>query len=83
MEIPVNSSLGRHLGRYTLAVVVVAGALLLRSLVVYGLGLQLPLFILLYPAVMLVAISEGGKSDHSKFAALGSDRATGTKPPLY
>jgi PAS domain S-box-containing protein len=59
MEIPVNSSLGRHLGRYTLAVVVVAGALLLRSLVVYGLGLQLPLFILLYPAVMLVAILAG------------------------
>jgi PAS domain-containing protein len=42
-----------------MAVVVVAASFLLRYFLVQGLGLELPLFIFFYPAVMVVAVLAG------------------------
>jgi PAS domain S-box-containing protein len=61
--------------RYGLAVVTVAAALLLRYYLLYSLHLELPLFILLSPAVMLVAIFAGFGAGilATALAALGAD----------
>jgi PAS domain S-box-containing protein len=55
----LKSVLRRPFGCYALAVAVVAAALLLRIFFTRELGMLLPAFIILYPALMLVAILGG------------------------
>jgi PAS domain S-box-containing protein len=50
-----RSVLDRPLFRYLMAVVVVAGAFLLRHFLVSNLGMEMPPFLTFYPAIMLVA----------------------------
>jgi len=54
-----SALLGRPLARYTLAVVIVAVSFLLRSGITQSIGAELPPFIFLYPAVMIVAVLGG------------------------
>ena len=51
--------LDRPLARYAMAVLAVAGSFLLRHFMVQSLGMELPPFIFLYPAVMIVAVLAG------------------------
>jgi signal transduction histidine kinase/CheY-like chemotaxis protein len=51
--------LDKPLTRYALAAVTIAASFLLRYALVQGLGLEMPLFITFYPAVILVAILAG------------------------
>jgi diguanylate cyclase (GGDEF)-like protein/PAS domain S-box-containing protein len=51
--------LDRRTGRFGLAVVAVIAAFLLRQTLVLRFGIELPVFILFYPAVMLVAVRCG------------------------
>jgi PAS domain S-box-containing protein len=54
-----NDLLGKPFLRYAIAVGVIGASFLVRVALVQDLGLALPPFILLYPAVMLVAILSG------------------------
>lgn len=54
-----KSALNRTFARYALAVAAVAASLLLHDVLLRQLGLHLPPFILLYPAVMAVALLAG------------------------
>lgn len=55
----LKSVLDRPFARYALTVLVIVAAFLLRFALVQGLGLEMPLYITFYPAVILIAILAG------------------------
>ena len=67
--------LDRPFVRYAMTLVVVAASYLLRYALVQGLGLDMPIFITFYPAVMLVAALAGLRSGllATALCVLGTD----------